>query len=534
MFNHLRLMPPIHEVGASGFISSGIDLLPWRMTNEPWELGAAGVKTRTYAEGPGIIGGIQTSEQSGVRLWSFPLMLASNGTYSGLQGLERAIRIAAQPGGWLEYRTALPGAIGASSPVMRVDLLGGELVPQWNERVHQVARGRAQLLLETAPIAYPASSPFLLRTVASVQLPGTLTVDGASVLGEHGGYLRLTIRPRVATTWPVGSWVPDALGFVCWREQGNVGAEQGDHLLLGGNDGGFASGIGGTQMANPMAIPGQNFLASVYCQRAYLPSWGQWRQVRVNPRSQANGFRTTDYGFSSGRNRLFGYFRLGPSQGMPWQLIADTAPYGAENIAPLASAQPVATLAPAVASGDPGAWGAQASPAFTVLDFGEITLPALGASGFKGSLQTWIRFWAYTPSSVATSELDFGGLLLLPADKSSLIVRGVHAPTTTMGSQYAGYWDGRPQAQLAWAVAPLASNLASIVPVADRVGELRGGFPMMPAVAQSGENIRFQVWGADRKAASGAGEILVHANLKWAEVRVEYQPDFVFLASAVL
>ena len=107
----------------------------------------------------------------------------------------------------------------------------------------------------------------------------------------------------------------------------------------------------------------------------------------------------------------------------PWQVAIDTAPFslmGANT--PLASSGPVATLLPAVASG--GASVFNASPAFQLLDLGEIAIPAL-ASGFGQS--NVVRLWfAPGPSWIATSTLSVGGMYLLPiAGRAGVVATGI-------------------------------------------------------------------------------------------------------------
>lgn len=525
MFDWLRLMPPYYmfrsPVGAN-YVSSGIDLLSYRQVAGEWNLGFDGLVKRRFNENPLVPGGVLAAETAGVRRLEIPLLLASTGTFNGLLGLEDHIRRFAVPGAFLDYRTKPL----ASQPLMRIDILGGELVPKWNERLAENSRREALLKLDVQPFAYPASSPFLLASTGSMALPGSLQL--ASTPGDYPALLRIRVSPVLATSFMAGGagvWQIDALGWTNFTDipvaaNERAGAFIGPAVLF------LADVIPGTVIHDDYApVSGeasQSIIRSFISTQGVASGWQ--RLVRGDPFESFMG--PGDTRGWVGRFRLWAYMRLGPSQGQPWQITADVVNSDAVGHA-LASAAPIATLAPAVASGSPGGWGAQPSPAFQIIDLGEITLPAQIAS-YQSGAKSAIRIWAAPASAnaqavgVPTTTIDFAGVFFQPLDLTSgMLARGLVSPSHVGGNPKDLEIDARGRTVAHW--------LGNGSYVGDDIlAHYRGDFPMNQTWTKEAPN-ELAIFAAARKNATGATGPLVHAGHMRAAVSVHYTPRFNFL-----
>lgn len=538
MFTTLRLAPP------RGVIGSTVELLPFLDYNAEWDLGDAQVIQRAFTENPLIPGGVLTSETAGVRRMTLPLVLASTASY-GLSQLEHVIRQRTRPGAWMEFRGA-----GAST-LMRIDILGGDLVYQrFNPRIAQVGRRPARLVLDVQPFAYPASGMILLASSASVGLPGKVSLVPNSMPGDAPGYMRVIISPTTGAAGQLvaaGTWLMDSLAWAIDRRSTNYFG--GDQVLpIGSWFGGTP--VVATRIANDRFVP--------------LDPGGASQSVRLFP-AAGQGWTPAVYfqsllditdplqtdGQLQGRYRAFAYARVGPSMALPFLLSIDSdvprngaggAAYGA-----LASAAMVATVAPGVATGTPGIWGAQTATAYQLVDLGELTFPAI-PSGFyidgssNSALISRARLWVGPATTgtygVATPVVDIAGVFLQPLDWSAgVLPRGLAHPTHSLAGAPNGgieshrlYLDSRPQRRhvLLTREQSTGSTLANNWPFADLTQHYRGDFPLLP-YTEDVQGAYLHIIGGARSIASGATGPVAYSHQMSAAVSVEYSPQFVFL-----
>lgn len=525
MFTTFRLAPP------QGYNATYIDLLPRLNYNADWDLGDGGLLRRSFLENPLVPGGVLTTESAGIRRMSVPVVLASSASYS-LADLERNVRRAIRPGAWLEYQ-----GHGAST-LMRIDIAGGDLVyERFSPRVAQVGRRPAMLRLDVQPFAYPASGMILLASTASVALPGNVGL--ATSMGDMPGYLRIILAATAgATRYPPGVWNMDA---VAWAVTNNaaVSLEAQNGMATAVTLGGPTSVSSYDQFAPPVGgAGGTTTNARIFPQAA-----SGWRPALTwlsgwDPRTENFGI------YKAGRYRAYAWARLGPSQALPWMLSFDCVP---NLLQAMASAAPIATLAPAVASGTPGAWGAQPSPAYQLIDLGEVTVPPALPSGYDGlpsgqSLDYHFRLWAGAATNsvgVSTPILDIGGAWLQHLDLSSgVLQRGLAQPTHSVAGVATGsiktgrlYLDGRPNRRSILITHGGASPgiLHRNEPLGDALQNYRGDVPALIPHNFVGAPQNLSLISGARSAASGATGPIVHAGPIYAAVSVEYSPQFVFL-----
>lgn len=441
-----------------------------------------------YAENPAADGGELSFESRGVRMIKFPLQIPSGP--SGIAYMESALRLAAQPGGaYLDIQlTNVPDA-----ETVRFDVFTGRLKPEHNVRHHQqAALRRSTLELDVKPLGYWPTQ-IILASVASVGLPGQLAIDTAKLLGDVPGLgiLRVTPTNGATTFADGGSWYPDLIGW-----------------SLSSPSTTFESFIPAASLVGQ--VLGTGTVASI----GYAPGGKSNQQIdaledgwRIGwTRAYTGGARVT------GRFHAFAWARLTPSQALPWYMSADLSGFQTEHA--LASAAPVATLAPAVASGAPGAYGAQPSRAFTLLDLGEVVAPP------TPEVSDWtLRLWAAAPTTnvgVATPIVECAGAFLLPLGNAGLMPRGLAWPTIANPVIRSGL---RVDAPTGFAI--LVTSGDSVI---DNAREYRGNLPRVGA-----STLALSLLGGGRKAASGATTPLVHNAPLYAPVSLTYRPRFAFV-----
>jgi hypothetical protein len=234
-----------------------------------------------------------------------------------------------------------------------------------------------------------------------------------------------------------------------------------------------------------------------------------------------------------GRFRLFALARLTPSGVLPLQLAGDVvdqgAAAGAPQIEPMASSGRVATLAPAVASGSPGAYGAQPSLGFTILDLGDIGIPGNPGASNAESDHT-VRLWVKAATSGGpTAILDVLGAYLHRLDTpNGLMLRGLAQPSVNPVLQ--GRLHLRADDRIAHvyrtntASADLGAASTNAYPVRSAGQHYLGGFPLLGASIED-----MTIMAGIRSEGSGATSVLVNqANLTLG-VSVVYRPRFAFL-----
>lgn len=475
--------------------ASPIQLGSWLRADPGPDFGQTGLVRPNVVMTPYSEGAL-AFEQSDPRTMRFPLLLGSNGAWSGLEGLHSLLRDNARPGAYVDIQ---PESV-PSSEAVRFDVLSGRLIPEYVVGHQRVNRRMATLELTTGPYGYWPTW-MLLASAASIGLPAQgipITLDPASVIGDAPAWGRLVIAPTVGTSYPQGTWSPDMVGwslsgkpsFVSFRPAASFSPS--------------LAGILGSRIADAFAPGSQNNRILP------VPTPGLWTQIQVGTVGSAlePAYR--------GRYRAFAYARVSPS-GPPVQLTLDAAVLRGEM---LASAQRVATV-------NPGAWAAsyvpQSSPAHTLVDLGEITLPPV-ASGLR---QTYaLRLWAMQPSPGPSMLVEFSGLQLMPMDGAhGFLQRGLTQPTTYTGDSYLGSFlptigrldlDGYSRRAV---IAETAPDRASSNPLQTVLGHHRGGFPVLGA-----STVKLDMMGGMRKLtgnAVGSYPQILSAFNPWAYYRFE-------------
>lgn len=372
-------------------------------TEDDADYGSKDLLKAGFSENALTDGGLLALETVGVRHMVFPIRLASVGAYGGLAGVQGLIRGMARPGATLDVQLEnVPTADG-----VRFDVVAGRLEERWRLPLGRISRLEADLKLDVRPFGYLPTT-IVLASAASVGLPGALAIPNGSLLGDAPGLIEFYADATAATFYPAGSWTFDLLAW-----------------SLGGGSGGspFWSGASLTGIA-AASVAGVAQAPASQALHTFHPGITGWARAAYLNVGSAISARYT------GRHRVFAYAKLTPSQALPFYVSLDAGYIDGVSLNALASSAPVATLPPAEASGAPGAYGAQASPAFALLDLGEVTLPAAGPGLAHAD---YLRLWVSPASSggnVATPIVSFGGLFLLALDgPNGVMPRGIGYPS---------------------------------------------------------------------------------------------------------
>lgn len=447
-----------------------------------------------FVESAAAEGGLLAYETSGVRHFKFPLVLASSGVFAGgVPGLAGTLRTLAKAGAYIDLQ---PDGV-ASDFAVRFDVLAGRLEEAYFLPEQRVARRRATLFLDVQPFGY-LPTQIILASTASVGFPGTLTVPGASVIGDVPGLAQIVVQASTPTSYPGGSWLSD---MVAWSLSARPSMPA------------FAPAASLTGLLTA-SLAGNLFAAgSQALQLLFSPTQGGWTQMAYLAIGSAMepAYR--------GRHRLYAFARVTPSQ-LPFQISADLVG-GLQTGRSLASAMPVASVTP-------GAGGSYiaGSPAFQILDLGEISAPAT-ASGLPQSLQ--VRLWGCPGSTGAPvaspATLHIGGLYMQPLDRGAgVLPRGLAQPSMLTPSVTRLEINAIvPRVNLA----AVGANLATpMTPLEDGLLHYRGDMPRVSA-----STIQLDLLAGQRSAGSGATAPVVRAAEGFAAVSVSYRPRFTFLRS---
>jgi hypothetical protein len=355
----------------------------------------------------------------------------------------------------------------------------------------------------------------LLASAASVGGPGVLALDTTKIIGDVPGLAEIFIAPTSATGygasmttesvywslgarpsfqafWPAGSAVALASDF----SRKIVPALVGDQYAPGSQS-----------LRYPV---GSNFWAA-------FVGWWPFAAWTVPP-SLEPAYR--------GRFRAFAWAKLTPSQANPWRVsldvqqgtyVSDLAFFTGPA---MASAAQVATL-PVAAATDLGG----ASPAYSMIDLGEVTLPAVASQ----SVDTQIRLWFSPTLNVPTPVLDVGGLYLQPLDNAGVLPRGIAQPTITSIRWGTRFYISAVTRD-AYVVMP-TSVVGSLSPVANAQQHYRG---VLPQVGASSLQLDLNLAGyhTGNYAVSDISQPRyppVRSEPHFAQVSVRYRPRFTFL-----
>jgi len=556
----ILVFPP----GASGLASawaSTIQLGSWLDPEVGVDYGAKGL-IRSIEAGNALVDGGQFGYRSApIRHMAIPLIVNT-----------------ASPAMWegMLARAAMPGAIIAVQPelvpsaqAVYFDVIDGRYEPEHNIFHNRVGVRKGVLYLDTQPYGYWPTE-ILLASSASVGWNGALAVNGASVIGDVPPLAHILVQPTSASVYmPTGSWFADMLAWSLAGRPSFVPMMPAAKFVYRATNLPWGDSNGPAALAYPASLIGDK----------YAPASQAWK---VTPSLGAiPGFAsaypwTLLFSSSSlaipsalepayrGRFRAFAFARSAPSN-YPWNMIVDAAPLGQGPA--LASANQLATWAQAafpsslyyiattissyIGAGNPG--GATSfipSPAYQILDLGELSLPPSG-SGFQQSVE--LRVWgAPGPSandSTGSVQLYFGGLYLLPLDGAAGILTGgltypsvgAWGPTVMGASDLSN--DTAPGSILYIVGASPASMFQAAFEMGNRFTDSflvvspstasqaltdvralhRGISPRLGASTS-----QLVLLSGDKRA--GASTPVVQANFEFAEVSVSYRPLFQFLA----
>jgi hypothetical protein len=486
--------------GANG---SSINIASYVVDPGP-DFGETDLQKVIYSENPMAEGGVLAAEYTNVRRMQFPLRLASAAAFSGVNGLVGWLRQLARPGATFDIQ--LDGV--ASTDGIRFDVNDGrfELDPAWDTRLYsQTDRLEGTLKLDVQPFGYWPTW-IILGSAASVGLPGFLAIDNSKFVGDVPAQARLTIAPTSGTTYGFGSWYIDTLS---WSIHG-----QGASFKALWSAASITQVLTASLTADPFAISSQAL------ETLGRGSWNLVAAVAF-PGSLAPAYY--------GRFRVWALAKSFPSQLPPWYVTADAAPGGdLPNVAvgPLASAAPIATLYPAIASGggSGGDWSS-ASPGYNLLNLGEMTFPpAQSASGRAAPFG--IRLWTSCATSslpVATPYIRFDSLWLQPLPNAGVLTRNLQYRS----DQALTVWGGGdiPQFFLDSEAARILTIHpdASQTPIREALGDYRGAVPYIGA-----SNLSVEVAGFGKRFTSPTTTIAREAPA-YAAVSLQQRPRFLFM-----
>lgn len=363
-----------------------------------------------------FVEGAQLAYESaaGARKMAFPLIIPS-GAVGGLalDTIEASLRQMVRPGGFIDIK---PESV-PTTEMVRFDILGGGVEHRgYSVDLRRVSRSRYMLTLETQPFGYWPTA-IVLASVASVAAgPFTLTVPGASVIGDVPGFGILQIAPfhasgfgGASTLFEPGSWYPD---MVAWSLGGKPSFSAFLHPA--------SWTLGGGSLGGDPNAPASQYIG------AYLNSGIPWQTSLFNYTIPTP--LTPAY---TGRFRFFAFIQLGPSSPKPWFAIADNQP-GLGGAQALATGNPIATVVPGVAAGT-WPWNNVGS-GYQLVDLGEIRLPRVPQSGSGPGRETLRIAFSGASSSLASGAtgafLKIGGGYLLPVDApAGVLAYGLTVPT---------------------------------------------------------------------------------------------------------
>lgn len=386
------------------------------------------------------------NEGADVRQMEFPLLLASSGSYNGLDGLQSWLEQLSGPGAYLDL--LLNGV--ATGEQVRFDIVHGEVeVTDYDPFVQNQGRRRAALRLLTQPFGYQPTW-HLLASHAAATIPGMLAFTTLPSYGDWPGYLRIAVEPSQGVQGTrKATWAVDivALG-IAPRASLNP-------ILPGGS------------WSTPLQVSygGGNYdgVQPTYARLTYPQggsaqySFSQWAVYGI-PSALEPAYR--------GRFRALGYLRLDSATSAAVELALDSVG-GISASAPMASGALIASLPPNFAV--LGDW--------RMVDLGPITLPAVASGIQQGiSLRLWGRSLAAATTFPENAQLNLDAVVLVPAENAGMITGGLahpwfgHLPTVTRL-----VIDGRQRSVV---ISAATGNLATVPPpYVDGIGNWRGDIP---------------------------------------------------------
>lgn len=473
-----------------------LDIGSYVRADMPPDFDWGGLFRSTITQNAWVDGGVLAFETNSPRKFHFNLRLASSGAFTGgLEGLEQLVRAMARGGAAIDVQ---PEGV-ATANAIRFDVIDGRLDPTYSIYVQRLARREETLELTVQPFGY-LPTMILLASVASMAIPGRMTIPIASMIGDVPGLARLAIGPTIGTQF-VGTWLPDTLVWSIGGNPSQLPVIPAASVI--GPSGAVPAAVGATINANAFARSSQMFTAFLTAGTAVYQQLGRV----VIPAAVEPAWR--------GRFRAYGMLRAWPSQAGPYLVSLDAVPDILGPGAALASSQPVATV---VTDGT-----VVGSQHFQMVDLGEISLPP-GASGL--TVQPMLRLWgraATTGSAPATVAVSLSELYLMPLELSGagVLGRGLTSPTIGAASPIPGVLvlDSTTGAAV---IAQATGDMGSAAPLTDARVWYRGVMPALNGSAQA-----LDVLAGVR--ASGASGIIAANGPMFAAAAVSYRPRFTFL-----
>lgn len=521
--DNLRLTSPAGSTMAIG---------SWLRADQAIDYGAHDLIAQAYNQNAFVDGGRFSYEFAGLRRMSFPLLVPSGGVAGqSLDRIESLLRLYVRPNAFIDIQ---PDGV-PSSEAVRFDIVGGRVNHDpYSVQLQRVDRRFLRLDLDTQPFGYWPTW-ITLASQQALALPGRLALLGASVVGDVPAFARVVVRslPTVLPSGPPGTYMTD---FLAWSIGGRpslqamIPGAQFQWTLAGNGSystDGLATAIGGPTVFNILIPAGASW-------STFGPSSGAAAQARIGPQAS----------IALGRHHVYVFAKLNPSGAVPIQMMADAMEH---YLQPLASANPVATIIPAAASGvgSISAWGNLASPGYTMYDMGEITWPrSADASGMAGvdPLSNFgnnqaLRLMFRAASSAATMTLSIGGAFLLPVEgPNGVLPQGFLQGSPGDIAQVRSFsvnvlqvqsdvrrvtvgLDGRDN------VSGVPSyNLGSDMAPYGALVNYRGGYPYV-----GGSDTWLNIIAGDRKQGFSATGPMIAGSLDYADVSVQYRPRFSFL-----
>lgn len=464
---------------------SQINIGSWVRPDPGPDFGAANLLRAQFSDNPLTDGGVLTFEDTGPRAMKYPLIVPS-GALGGqsLTTIESQLRLLARPGAVIDLQ--VDGT--PTAEMVRFDVLAGRWEPDYSIFVNRAGRRLGTLELDVQPFGYWPTW-ILLASSASVGMPGFVSVPGASVSGDYPGFVRMAIAPTNPANLPLGSWMPDLVGW----------------------------SLAGRASFNGLYTPAQmtaNLTATLLGQ-AIAPAS---QTLQIFPSATQAGWTTLAYqtipsGLEAahrGRYRAYAYLQVLPSQALPWQFTADIV--SAYNPgAALASYGPIATLGSPRALASDGPYVAAASNAYHILNLGDVTMPPVG-SGVPQDVR--VRIWGAPGNSnagVATPVINLAGILLQPLDgPAGVVPRGLAQPGLFAPTAIPGRLAIDSYARTMAAAVPTGA-VGSVLPMQSILGMARSMFPYV-----SGSTARLDLFdGSHQQRAAYAQEVIADAPRLW-------------------
>lgn len=501
----------------------------WMRADPAPDYGARDLVTQAYNQNAFVDGGQFSYEFAGIRKMSFPLLVPSGGiSGQSLDAIEQLLRLCARPSGFIDIQ---PDGV-PTAEMVRFDLLGGRVNHDpYNVFLQRIDRRFLRLELDTPPFGYWPTW-ITLASTAGLAMPLVMALNGgASVIGDVPAPVRLVISPSAPRipSGPPGSWGIDLLAW-------SFGAPSHYAAVFASALPGRLFSAGGPVLAG---LPAATYRSDVFASSIAGPTVVDYFIPPAAPTQFGGSYRLTDLtrAATSGRNtsryRAFGWFSLSPSGVNPAQVMLDSTFDGNQ---PLASGGRVATIIPAVASGSPSvtAWGALASPGYTLYDLGEITHPPADVP--SGLDKAQLRLFFQPASSGATQMISLAGLFLHPLDgPNGIIGRGIVQPSVGVPAALIGLTQtnavkvvldaAQRQTALGFfggGLVDFAINTNLIKSAAD---VHRGGFPFI------GASTAWLTVLAETRLLNQPSVVdpLIHSSNISFNVSVAYRPTFAFL-----